>query len=285
MPRFTSALFFLALGSCTGHRPGAESVDTERIVAADQEPGNWLSHGRTYSEQRFSPLTSIDTTTVANLGLAWSYQLWTTRGASATPLVVDGVMYLTSAWSLVYALDARTGEELWVFDPAVDRRVGAKACCDVINRGVAVYQGRVFVGAIDGRLIALDARTGEKVWETLTVDSTLPYTISGAPRAARGLVFIGNAGAEYGVRGYVSAYDAAAGRLVWRFYTVPGDPAVVDGAASDEVMAAAAATWTGEWWKLGGGGTVWDAIVYDPDFDQLRHILDTIGETVKVRAG
>jgi len=243
-------------------------VDTARIVA-DTDPGNWLTHGRTYGEQRYSPLTDIDTSSVATLGLAWSYELRTPRGASATPLVVDGVMYLTSAWSIVYALDARTGAERWVFDPEVDRRTGAKACCDVINRGVAAYGGRIFVGALDGRLIALDAATGERLWETQTVDSSQSYTISGAPRAAQGLVFIGNAGAEFGVRGYVSAYHADTGELAWRFYTVPGDPATTDGAASDEALAGVASTWNGEWWRLGGGGTVWDAIVYDPAFDQL----------------
>jgi len=266
----TLCLLASALASgCDRAVTGSAAVDTDRILAADQEPGNWLTHGRTYSEQRYSPLASIDTATVGTLGLAWSYELRTPRGASATPLVVDGVMYLSSSWSIVYALDARTGKEIWVHDPGVDRRAGAKACCDVINRGVAVYDGKVFIGAIDGRLIALDAKTGAPVWETMTVDSARPYTITGAPRAANGLVFIGNGGAEYGVRGYVSAYDAATGALAWRFYTVPGDPAVPDNAASDDQMAKAAATWTGEWWKLGGGGTVWDAIVYDPDFSQV----------------
>ncbi|TFG51223.1 MAG: PQQ-dependent dehydrogenase, methanol/ethanol family, partial [Gemmatimonadales bacterium] len=197
-------------------------VSTERIVAADREPGNWLTHGRTYSEQRFSPLTAVNTETVGQLGLAWSYELKTPRGISATPLVVDGVMYVTSAWSIVYALDAATGRELWVFDPAVDHTVGAKACCDVVNRGVAIYDGKVFVGVIDGRLVALDARDGSVVWETVTVDQSKDYTITGAPRAANGLVYIGNGGAEYGVRGYVSAYDSDTGALVWRFYTVPG---------------------------------------------------------------
>ena len=179
-------------------------------------------------------------------------------------------MYVTSAWSLVYALDAVTGPERWVYDPKVDRAVGAKACCDVVNRGVAVYDGKVFVGVIDGRLVALDAKTGSVVWETVTVDQSLPYTITGAPRAANGLVYIGNGGAEYGVRGYVSAYDAAPAGSRWRFYTVPGDPSKgPDNAASDPVMAKAAATWNGQWWTLGGGGTVWDAIVYDADFNQL----------------
>lgn len=250
--------------------PDAGPVDTDRIRQADREPGNWLTHGRTYLEQRFSPLDAVSRNTVAELGLAWTYELRTERGASATPLVVDGVMYVTSAWSLVYALDARDGRELWVYDPAVDRAVAARACCDVVNRGVAVYDGRVYVGVIDGRLVALNAADGSIVWEAETVDRSKPYTITGAPRAANGLVYIGNGGADYGVRGYVSAYDATNGELVWRFYTVPGDPALgPDGAASDPVMAQAAQTWTGEWWRLGGGGTVWDAIVYDPDFDQL----------------
>jgi quinohemoprotein ethanol dehydrogenase len=245
-------------------------VDTARIAAADSEPGNWLTHGRTYGEQRFSPLTAVDTGTVGRLGLAWSYDLKMNRGAEATPLVVDGVMYVTSAWSILHAIDARTGTGLWVYDPKVDRAVGPKACCDVVNRGVAVYDGKVLVGVIDGRLIAVDAKTGTLAWETVTVDQSQPYTITGAPRAANGLVYIGNGGAEFGVRGYVSAYDVRTGALVWRFYTVPGDPSKgPDRAASDPVMARAAATWNGEWWKGGGGGTVWDAIVYDAELGQL----------------
>jgi PQQ-dependent dehydrogenase (methanol/ethanol family) len=250
--------------------PPPADLDTKRIAAADDEPGNWLTHGRTYSEQRFSPLRAINTGTVGTLGLAWSYDLQMNRGAEATPLVVDGVMYVTSAWSIVHAIDARSGRKLWAYDPQVSLEVGPKACCDVVNRGVALYGGRVFVGVIDGRLVALDAKTGAVAWEAVTVDQAQAYTITGAPRAANGLVYIGNGGAEYGVRGYVSAYDAQTGSLAWRFYTVPGDPAKGrDGAASDPIMARAAQTWTGEWWKGGGGGTVWDAIVYDPEFDQL----------------
>jgi quinohemoprotein ethanol dehydrogenase len=258
---------FVACDSGTS-RPAA--VDTARILAADDEPGSWLTHGRTYEEQRFSPLTAIDASNVEDLGLAWTYELRTDRGAEATPLVVDGVMYVTSAWSVVHALDPRTGEELWVHDPAVDRSVGANACCDVVNRGVALYDGKLFVGVIDGRLVALDAADGSVAWSVVTVDQSRPYTITGAPRAANGLVYIGNGGAEYGVRGYVSAYDTETGELRWRFYTVPGDPANgPDGAASDGVMARATETWTGEWWRYGGGGTVWDAIVYDARFDQI----------------
>jgi quinohemoprotein ethanol dehydrogenase len=259
----------LLTGCGAAPRPRAD-VTTARITAADDEPGNWLSHGRTYSEQRFSPLRAITTENVGDLGLAWSYDLEMARGAEATPIVVDGVMYVTSAWSIVHAIDAATGRRLWVHDPKVKREVGAKACCDVINRGVAVYGGKVFVGAIDGRLIALHAGTGAVAWEAVTVDQSQPYTITGAPRAANGLVYIGNGGAEFGVRGYVSAYDAETGALRWRFYTVPGDPAKgPDGAASDAILARAAASWTGQWWTSGGGGTVWDAIVYDPDFDQV----------------
>jgi PQQ-dependent dehydrogenase (methanol/ethanol family) len=261
-----------SLAACGGPEEpaGPRPVNTERIAAADSEPGNWLTHGRTYGEQRYSPLARISTANVPKLGLAWSYEMRTTRGASATPIVVDGVIYVTSAWSVVYSLDAKTGRELWVYDPEVDRSVGPNACCDVVNRGVAVYEGKVFVGVLDGRLVALDAASGKVAWEAVTVDRSLPYTITGAPRVANGLVYIGNGGAEYGVRGYVSAYDANSGELRWRFYTVPGDPAKgPDGTASDSIMAKAAATWTGQWWNVGGGGTVWDSIVYDPDFDQV----------------
>jgi quinohemoprotein ethanol dehydrogenase len=258
----------LALGAC-GRRPAA--VDEARILAADQEPGNWLTHGRTYDEQRFSPLDQVNTENVAQLGLAWSYELRVPRGAEATPIVVDGVMYVTSAWSIVYALDAATGRELWVYDPEVPHERGASACCDVVNRGVAVWRGRVYVGTLDGRLIALNARDGSKVWEVVTVDQSRPYTITGAPRAARGLIYIGNGGGEYGVRGYVSAFDANTGDLRWRFYTTP-NPQNPDDAASDSVREQALATWNpaaGAWLESGGGGTAWDAIVYDDETDTL----------------
>jgi quinohemoprotein ethanol dehydrogenase len=241
-------------------------VDHERIVGADVEPGQWLTHGRTYDEQRYSPLEDIDATNVNKLGLAWSYDMPTKRGLEATPIVVDGVMYVSGAWSRVFALDARTGAELWRYDPQVPGATARKACCDVVNRGVAVWKGRVFVGTLDGRLVALDARDGAVLWETMTVDPAKPYTITGAPRVVKGRVLIGNGGAEYGVRGFVSAYDAETGELDWRFYTVPGDPA--DGFESD-AMRLAAKTWNGEWWRLGGGGTVWDSLAYDPELDLL----------------
>ena len=243
-------------------------IDDARIINADTEPGNWLAHGRTYDERRFSPLTSIDRHNVGELGLAWSRDMGTSRALEATPIVVDGIMFLTSAWSRVHAIDALTGEERWSFDPKVPREWGRRACCDVVNRGVAVYRGRVYFGTLDGRLIALDAATGAQVWEVDTlIDRERYYTITGAPRAAAGKVFIGNGGAEFGVRGYVTAYDAETGRQAWRFYTVPGDPSLP---FEHPEMAQAAETWKGaEWWKIGGGGTVWNAIVYDPEFEQV----------------
>jgi PQQ-dependent dehydrogenase (methanol/ethanol family) len=213
----------------------------------------------------------VHTGNVDQLGLAWYLDLDTRRGQEATPLVIDGVMYTTTAWSKVVAADAATGEQLWIYDPKVPGEAGFKACCDVVSRGAAFADGKVFSATLDGRLIALDAQTGELLWSTLTVDPSKPYTITGAPRVAKGKVYIGNGGAEYGVRGYVSAYDANDGRLVWRFYTVPGDPEKSDGAASDAVLREKAEpTWSGtSYWQFGGGGTVWDAIVYDPELDQL----------------
>ncbi|RYZ57285.1 MAG: PQQ-dependent dehydrogenase, methanol/ethanol family, partial [Proteobacteria bacterium] len=240
---------------------GKANVDGTRIQNADAEPGSWLSHGRTYSEQRFSPLDQVTTANVSTLGLAWFADLDTNRGQEATPIVVDGVLYTTTAWSKVKAYDAKTGKALWAFDPQVPGQFGVNACCDVVNRGVAVWKGKVFVGTIDGRLIALDSATGSKLWDVVTVDQTKPYTITGAPRVVKGKVLIGNGGAELGVRGYLTAYDPDTGAQVWRFYTVPGDPSKgPDNAPSDAAFAKVAGkTWFGEWWKMGGGGTVWDS--------------------------
>jgi quinohemoprotein ethanol dehydrogenase len=243
------------------------SVGTERLLAADAEPGQWLSHGRTYSEQRFSPLTQIDTTNVGELGLAWFGDLPTTRAQESTPLFIDGVLYVTTAWSNVIAYDARTGTQLWSHDAQVPREWGSRACCDVVNRGAAAWNGKIYVGTIDGRLLALDAATGALEWSTDTlVRRDVAYTITGAPRVVKGKVIIGNGGAEYGVRGYVSAYDAETGALAWRFFTVPGDPAL---GFENETMERAAQTWNGEWWALGGGGTVWDSMAYDAELDLL----------------
>ncbi|MGB9465859.1 MAG: PQQ-dependent dehydrogenase, methanol/ethanol family, partial [Candidatus Acidiferrum sp.] len=200
------------------------------------------------------------------LGLAWYLDLDVRRGQEATPIVVDGVMYISTAWSKVIALRATTGEKLWSYDPKVPPESGVNACCDVVNRGVAVWRGKVFVGTLDGRLVALNAATGKPVWETLTIDPKYRYTITGAPRVVKGKVLIGNGGAEMGVRGYVSAYHAETGKLAWRFFTVPGDPSKP---FESPALEKAAKTWTGKWWKLGGGGTVWDSIVYDPELDLL----------------
>ena len=260
------ATVFLCSGAALA-APGA--VDGARIIGADGEPGNWLAHGRTYGEQRFSPLDTINDGNVANLKLAWYYDTGTQRGLEATPIVVDGVIYTTGDWSRVYAVDAATGKQLWAYDPKVPREWGVNACCDVVNRGAAVWKGRVYVGTIDGRLIALDAATGTLAWETLTIDRTKPYSITGAPRIVKDKVIIGNGGAEYGVRGYVSAYDAATGKMLWRFWTVPGDPA--KGFETPDVEMAAK-TWNAdaEWWNVGGGGgTVWDSMAYDPDLNLL----------------
>jgi len=242
------------------------SVDAARVIHADNEPGNWMTHGRTYSEQRFSPLNQINDQDVSRLGLAWSLDLDTHRGQEATPIVVDGVMYFSTAWSKVIAVRAATGEKLWSYDPKVSQEWAINACCDVVNRGVAAWQGKIFVGTLDGRLIALDAVSGKVVWETLTIDRKYRYTITAAPRVVKGRVIIGNGGAEMGVRGYVSAYDADSGKLQWRFYTVPGDPAQP---FESSALEKAAKTWTGSWWKLGGGGTVWESVAYDPELDLL----------------
>jgi quinohemoprotein ethanol dehydrogenase len=241
-------------------------VNQARIIHADREPGNWMTYGRTYDEQRFSPLDQINDHNVSQLGLAWYFDLDTHRGQEATPIVVDGVMYFTTAWSKVFALSADTGKLLWSFDPKVPGEWAVNACCDVVNRGVAVWNGKVLFGTLDGRLIALNAATGERLWETLTIDRKFRYTITGAPRVVKGKVIIGNGGGEFGVRGYISAYDAETGNLAWRFYTVPGDPSKP---FENAALARAAKTWSGEWWKLGAGGTVWNAMAYDPELDQL----------------
>lgn len=275
--RETWCLLALAVSVCVGGSlaarqaqpetaKGPAQVNAARLLNADREPQNWLTYGRTYNEQRFSPLKQISDQNAGHLGLAWYFDLDTHRGQEATPLVVDGVMYFTTAWSKVVALDAATGKLLWSYDPKVPPQWAVNACCDVVNRGVAVWQGKVFVGTLDGRLVALDAATGKPLWQKLTIDPARRYTITGAPRVVQGKVIIGNGGAEMDARGYVSAYDAETGKLIWRFYTVPGNPAKP---FEQPILAKAARTWTGQWWKFGGGGTVWDSIVYDSELDLL----------------
>ena len=255
---------FLSLVACQKAPAPSAEVDAARLTNADQDTGNWLTVGRTYNEQRFSPLDTINTTNVGQLRLAWSLDLDTHRGQEATPLVVDGVMYSTSAWSKVQSLDAATGKLLWQYDPKVPGEIAVKVCCDVVNRGVAFWKGKVYVGTLDGRLVALDAKTGKEVWSIVTVDQSRSYVSTGAPRVVKGKILIGNAGAEFDARGYLSAYDADTGKMLWRFYTVPGDPSQP---FENPKLEEAARTWTGEWWKLGGGGTVWNAMSYDPTLD------------------
>jgi alcohol dehydrogenase (cytochrome c)/quinohemoprotein ethanol dehydrogenase len=243
----------------------AEAVDHNALLKAAENDSEWLTHGRTYDEQRFSPLAQINTGNVKELGLAWFADLDTSRGQEATPLVIDGTLYVTTAWSKVKAYDALSGKLRWEYDPKVPGATAVRACCDVVNRGLAAWGERLYLGTLDGRLIALDRNTGKPLWSKLTVDPSKPYGITGAPRVIDGRVIIGNVGGEMGVRGYVAAYDANNGRQLWRFYTVPGKP----GSNTAPHLKRAEQTWKGEWWTLGGGGTVWDSMAYDPALDLL----------------
>lgn len=266
LPLFATLLLIACNQEATQVDLSAATASDQRIIDADREPQNWLAHGRTYDEQRYSPLDQITDQNVKNLALEWHYDFDTHRGLEATPVVIDGVMYVTGSWSRVYALNAVTGKLLWEYDPAVPGEWAVNVCCDVVNRGVAVWQGKVYVGTLDGRLIALDAKSGALIWDVLTIDKKYSYSITGAPRIIKGKVIIGNGGAEFGVRGYVGAYDANTGERVWRFYTVPGNP---EDGFETPALEKAAKTWTGQWWKLGGGGTVWDSMAYDPELDLL----------------
>jgi quinohemoprotein ethanol dehydrogenase len=263
----------LVLMLCAAANPATAApapVDAARLRAADSDATQWLMDGRNYMAQRFSPLQQINESNVAQLGLAWYAELDTLRGVEGTPLFVDGVLYNTSAWNITTAYNAKTGRRLWTFDPEVPREWGRYACCEPVARGLAFWKGKVIIATLDGRLIGLNARNGKPVWTSQTFDKSQPYSITGAPRVFDGKVVVGNAGADLGVRGFVSAWDADTGRLLWKFYLVPGDPAKgPDGAASDSVMAMAARTWSGEWWKLGGGGTAWDSIAYDPELQTV----------------
>ena len=251
--------------------PQGNVTDSRVINSPSDEPGSWLTYGQNFKEQRFSELTQINTDTIARLGLAWTAQIGDyNMRMQGTPLVVDGVMYVSNGWSVIYALDATTGEEIWKYDPEVDRSYIRLACCGPAhNRGVAVYEGKVFVGTFDGRLIAVNAENGEEVWD---VDTWIPeglgrFNITGAPRAAAGKVYIGQGSGESGHRrGYVTAYDADTGEVSWRFFLVPGDPSQP---FEHPEMELAAQTWGGEWWKYGGGGTAWNSLVYDEEFNSL----------------
>ena len=272
----------LALGPAQAEPPAAADrgepartarVDAARIAAADGEPEAWLSYGRTYDEQRYSPLDLIDTSNVGRLGLAFSYATKTRRGMEATPLVVDGTIYTTGSWSRVYAIDAVTGEERWTYDPNVPRWKGRDACCDVVNRGAALWKGRVYIGTIDGRLVALDAKTGALDWEVQTVDPTAAYTITGAPRVVKGRVVIGNGGAEYWACAATSPRlrrrDGRAGCGAPSPYPASTPQPAVRAARGDRAGGGDLVEGLGLVGARACGGTVWDAFAYDPELDLL----------------
>ncbi len=258
-----AVLTALALAAITTQ--ASAQVDTARITASNDaaNAGQWLSYGRDYSEQRYSPLEQITPDNVDQLSLAWFGDL-SERGGSyeTTPLVVDGIIYVSSPWSKVYAFDAKTGQQIWKYDPQVPGAFAVKLCCGIVNRGVSAYNGNIIWGTLDGRLVAVNAKNGEKVWEKQVTDPEQWHSITGAPRIANGKIYIGEAGSEFHMRGYMAAYDADNGAELWRWWAVPGNPAL--GFEQPE-LEMAATTWKGEWWLTGGGGTPWDGIVYDPE--------------------
>lgn len=251
----------------------AANVTAERLVKATHEPGQWMTYGGTYSEQRFSRLGKITSSNVGQLGLQWFADYETNQNQHGSPLYIDGVIYVSTARNVVYAFDAKSGRQLWKYNPMIH---GERLRYNVglVNRGIAAWRGKIIMGTLDARLVAIDAKTGQEVWSTDTVPESLglgamtrQYSITMAPRAAKGKVFIGGSGGEFGVRGWIAAFDAQTGKEVWRFWTVPGDPAK---GFESRALEKAAQTWSGEWWKVsGGGGTVWDAAVYDPVTDLL----------------
>ncbi|HEY1313078.1 MAG TPA: PQQ-dependent dehydrogenase, methanol/ethanol family [Steroidobacteraceae bacterium] len=261
---FSSAVFAAAVPSMPGN------LDAARLKAADKEPQNWFTAGRDQNGSYFSPLANIGAANVKQLGFAWAYDLgYPMRGQEATPIVIDGVMYTSGTWGYVYAVDAASGKELWRYDPKPNYFIGRHPCCDLVNRGVAVWKGKVYVASVDGRLHALSAATGKKIWEADTItDHKLPYSSTGAPQIAGNVVIIGNSGADMGhtaVRGYVAAYDVETGAFKWRFYTVP--PAVGKPYENPE-LAQADKTWDhGRKPEFNGGGTAWDGFAYDPDLN------------------
>jgi quinohemoprotein ethanol dehydrogenase len=257
----TLAMTALSLAGCGDKASAPVTEGVTDAMLKSGVPGEWLTYGLDTGEHRFSTLNAVNDKTVGQLGLAWSADLDTARGQEATPLMHDGVLYVSTAWSMVKAYDAKTGAPKWAYDPKVPKETLVRACCDAVNRGVALYGDKVYVATLDGRLVALEQETGKVAWEKTVVPNQEDYTITGAPRVANGKILIGSGGAEYKARGYLSAYDHATGEELWRFDTVPGDPSK---GFENKAMEAAAKSWTGEWWKLGGGGTVWDSITYDP---------------------
>jgi len=253
-------------------RTAATKVDANVLKNAgtpkDVLAGSWLSYGRTQSETRYSPLDLINASNVSRLGLSWTYTLGAGGGnQEGTPLVWNNTIYGITNWSVVFAVDARTGKELWRWDPEVNQAaVRPKICCGIVNRGVATYNGMIFAPVIDGRLEALDAFTGKVIWEARLAYPQDWYAVTMAPRVANGKVVIGAAGGDHPTRGFFDAYDAATGHRAWRFYTVPGKPS---DPYENEAMRKAAKTWGGDFYKMGGGGAVWDGMAYDPEADLI----------------
>jgi len=260
-------LFLTLLGISSAQVKRVDDVVLRNAAKAASD-GDWLSYGLTPGETRYSPLKQIDASNVKRLGLVWSYEVGDGGGdQEATPLVWNNTIFGITNWSIVFAVDARTGKEKWRWDPEVNRKATSdKMCCGVVNRGLALYNGKIYVPVIDGRLEALDAETGKPVWEARVSYTQNEQTLTIAPRIAKGKVIVGPAGGDRPTRGFFAAYDAETGREAWKFYTVPGDPAKGFESAA---MRKAAATWDGEWWKLGGGGSVWDGISYDPESELL----------------
>jgi quinohemoprotein ethanol dehydrogenase len=252
---------------------GAARVTQQRLVNAAREPGQWMAYGGTYSEQRFSPLKQIDSANIGRLGLAWSADYETNQNQHGSPIFVDGVLYVSTARNFVYAYDAKTGKQLWRYNPMISGP-RLRSNLGFVNRGIAAWNGKIIMGTLDARLVAIDAKTGKAVWDVDTVPASLglgdltdKYSITMAPRIAKGKVFIGGSGGEFGVRGWVAAFDVETGKEAWRFWTVPGDPSK---GFESKALEMAAKTWDGEWWKIaGGGGTVWDGALYDPETDLL----------------
>jgi quinohemoprotein ethanol dehydrogenase len=236
-------------------------------TAISQDASNWTGFGRTADELHFSPLTQISQSNVAKLGLVWSLDLPTMLSSMGAPVEADGVLYAPVGLSVVYAIDAASGATRWIYDPHVAQVAGYKLQEGWGIRGIAYNAGRLYLGTQDGRLIALNATSGKPIWITNTTELNDGLYITGAPRVFRGKVIIGNGGSDFAnVRGYVTAYDELTGRKLWRFYTVPGDPAK---GFENPAMAMAAKTWTGEWWKFGGGGTPWNAITFDETLNRI----------------